>query len=296
MDIGYISPESLVTFSEIQSQSNEDLICFHDSESEHNITIALPVYRYGFDPDLYRESGFSLPRNILRTISEANVEGSRDISVQYHMPHWKHFAFTPAEQKEFIMHHFPDRMSMYKKCTREQERIHLFIYLWLYMNGGVYIGSTYELMKPFDPIFETIARADLYFVRDFDRYPSTEFLASQPFCEFWLEVVDRMKQHIQDKYDSSQEEIDRNTGRRLLSDVLDKTQHKYEFIPQTQLGLYSVCNTNYVKDLYLRSMEYVQNLVTYVASQTDTSTEAVYIAGTAIVILTLMFIIALITN
>lgn len=316
----YVSPSGelqplLVTFSEIplveyDTYFEGDLICTNSPESfnnninvsmpsDLNIFSSLPLHPYTFNHDIYRSSTLSIPHNILRIIPETKSKISNDISVLYHMPHWKYFEFTTSQQKNFISKYFPERMGLYKTYTLEEEKNHLFIYLWLYMNGGVYIGPEYELLKSIESLLDDATDSnpsDLYFMFDEERYISPKFLASQPFCDFWIEAVNLMDKRKNYKYPLIQNEIDRNTGRGLLTDVLNETRHRFEIIPRSQLDPYGPCDTTYDKDTYLCPTQRTQTFMTYVSCQTGSSTEMLYITGAVILIISIMIIIALITN
>ena len=299
--------DSLVTFSDIPSKQEYDDSLVHMENPQVNLTIAEPLYSrpsihpYTFNPDIYRSSTLSIPRNILRTISENQSKYVKDLSVRYHMPNWNHFEFNPSQQKEFVIRYFPEWMGLYKKYTNDEERNNLFVYLWMYINGGVYISSDYELLKSIEDILDTNERdkespADLYFMFDDERYISPKFFGSQPFCGFWMEAVNLMDKRAKYKYPLIREEIDRNTGRGLLTDVCDETRHKFQIIPRLQLDPYSPCDIEYIKDSYLYPSNRNQDFITYMSCQTGSSTELIYITGAIVLIISMMIIIALITN
>lgn len=318
MNNGYIFPPNddlLVTFSDILSQGSfqDSLVCIQDTypsfepsniNNKHNYqdeqrSEYLPLQSYTFNHDIYKSSAMSIPLNIMRIITENNSSKPKDISVRYHMPHWKYFEFTLSQQKKFIEKYFPDRMGLYKTYTRDEDKNNLFVYLWLYMNGGVYISPDYELLKSIEPILDNMTDShvvDLYFMFDEERYISSKFLISQPFCDFWIDAINLMDKRKTHKYPSLQEEIDRNTGRRLLTDVLDDTRHKFEIIPRLQLDPYSPCDTEYNKDSYLYPINRNQSIVTYVSCQTGTSKELLYVTAAVVLVIAIMVIIALITN
>lgn len=311
---------ALVTFSDFSLNREEidgtsspsettvvyDFIC--TSNENNNVTPSqnfdpLPLYPYSFNPDIYKQSTLSIPRNILRTIPDNQSLKFKDISVRYHMPHWNYVEFTSDEQKEFIKKYFPERLGLYKKYTREEERTQLFIYLWMYMNGGIYLSSDYELLKSLEPLIDStnkndtgLSSVDLYFMYDPERYISTRFFASQPFCGFWIDLVNLMEKRKKYKYTTIQEEIDRNSGRGLLTDVVDETRYKFEIIPRSELDPYTPCDTNYNKDSYLIPIVDDKNFMTYVSCQTGTSTEMLHITIAIIFIILIMVIIALITK
>lgn len=245
---------------------------------------SIPLYSYTFNPDIYRTSILSLPSNILRTVPETQGGHAKDISVPYHMPHWKYSEFTPAQQRDFVAKYFPDRMNLYKRFSNDKERTHLFIYLWMYMNGGVYVSPNYELLKPLDSLLDNVPAADLYFTFDSERHISSEFFASQPFCGFWLEVVDLM---------DKKKKLSRDG---LLTKATETTKHKFEIIPRNQVDPYNACDTEYNKESYLCPMNKSQDFITYVACQTGNSTEVLYLTAAIILILVLLFVSALLTN
>lgn len=305
-EVNDMSDPHINSQSSMKSRSNQT--SDYDSEDINNkgnvsrksdITMLLPLHPYTFNHDIYRSSTMSLPHNILRIIPETKSKKAHDISVRYHMPHWKYFEFTTSQQKDFIAKYFPERMGLYKTYTREEEKNHLFIYLWLYMNGGIYIGPDYELLKSLEQLLDEFTDsnpADLYFMFDNERYISPNFLASQPFCGFWIEVINLMDKRRKYKYPSIQEEIDRNTGRGILTDITNETRYKFEIIPRSELDPYTPCDTNFNKDTYLCPTNRTQTFMTYVSCQTGSSTEMLYITGAIILVIAIMVIIALITN
>ena len=270
-----------------------DFICISDNDvtvtpSHIEFPQSLPIQPYIFDPNIHKNSVFELPRNVIQT-------GLKDDgSAEYHMPHWQHKRFTSFQQKEFISKYFPERMTLYEKYVYSEAKTNLFIYLWLYLNGGIYIDSDYELKKPLDPILD--GRTDLYFVHDDDRYISPKFLASRSFCDFWIEVVNLMEKRKNFRYSSAQEDIDRNTGRGLLTDIIQETYHKFTIIPRSQLYPYNNCDIQYDKDSYLAPSDKNKNIITYMSCWTGNSFELMYITGALIVVIVIMVIIALITN
>ncbi|CAH6418167.1 Glycosyltransferase [uncultured virus] len=249
----------------------------------------------------------NFPRAICRDIPDDNRK--RYNSVSRHMPNWNYVEFNMNQQKDFIGKHFPERLALYKNYLHNEQRVHLFTYLWLYMNGGVYISQDYELLKTIEPVLikvtdishhsldnQNMNQVDLYFMFDEERYISPKFLVSQPFCGFWIEAVDLMEKRKKHKYPQIREEIDRNSGRGLLTDVLEETQFKYEIIPRSQLDPYGPCETKYDKDSYLRPVSRDLNFMTYMKCQTGSTDELIYIAGSIIFVIAIMVLIALITQ
>lgn len=266
------------------------LVTMNDTDP---LLVSFSTYEYSFNPDIYESSSVILPRNI--AFIKRGSTGPED-SLSRHIPHWKQTRLSPDRYKDFIVKYFPDKWNLYKSFKHQEERDNLVVYLWLYLNGGVYIDSEYELMKSLEPILDSMPKADLYFMYDDERYISPKFLGSQPFCGFWMEVVDLMEKRKNHKYPSIREQIDRNTGRGLLTDVVEETMFKYELIPRNQLDPYRSCDREFSQDSCLRPSNRSQNIITSLSCSTGTSNELLYVTGAIIFVLVIMIIIALITR
>lgn len=274
--------------------------------------VNLPNYPYGFDPDIYKSSTLLLPRNILhpdiikykshlsRNKETPSNQYSREHDlIAYHMPHWKQYNPNETERREFVAKFFPERITLYDNYKHEEQKVNLFVYLWIYINGGIYVSSDYELIKSIEPILDSAPTSDSYFMFDSERYISPKFFASQPFSAFWIDVVNLMEKRYKHKYNDTRAEIDRNTGRGLLTDVLDaggSTLYKYEIIPRSHLDPYNQCDRNYNKDSCLRPVSNDRDFMTYIKCQTGSSDELIYITGAIIFIIIVMVLIALITK
>jgi hypothetical protein len=336
----FASLEPLVTFvdkTKSNFRDNNHNICFDYNRSEDLSSITptsefTPFTRqpYGFNPDIYKSSTLTIPRQIFQTISDPisnksklsheepitkglsldQVETSDPIhNINYHMPHWKYHAFTPLQQENFIAKYFPERLALYKSYKYDQQKTNLFVYLWLYVNGGVYLASNYELVKSIEPVLEesnnkirydsildSTHSPDLYFVFDYDRFISTHFIASLPFCEFWIELVNLMDKRKNHHYPTAEQEIDHNTGRKLLTELVEQTHYKYDIIPRMLMNPYNPCDKTFNKDSYLRPLSHNLDFMTYIKCQTGSSDELLYITGAVIIIIVIMVIIALITH
>lgn len=299
---------NLTHFNLNNNQGDTSEICLSETARDNVIASPydndemLPSHPYTFNPDIYQPSFLYIPRNLFQTIPETLTPNTKkhrhsiDSSISYHMPHWNYQSFTPSQQKQFISKYFPERLKLYNHYTLEEERTNLFVYLYLYINGGLYISSEYEILKPLDAVLDSSITADLYFMFDHDRYISPRVLASQPFCGFWIEVVNLMEKRKNHHYPQKRDQIDRNTGRGLLTDVSDETQYKYEILSRTLLDPYSPCDTTYDKDSFLRPLSHNTGFLTYMKCQTGSSDELLYITAAIIFVIIIMFLIALITQ
>ena len=282
--------ESFIKYNLSDSQ-----ICLSDElvSSPYDDKESLPLYPYIFNPDIYQPSPLNIPRNIVQPTNNKLELNSKIVNL---MPHWNYYKFKPSEQEKFISKNFPERIKLYHHYKHYEQRHNLFIYLWLYVNGGLYISPNYEVIKPLDDILDSSNIADLYFMFDHERYISSNFFASQPFCGFWLDVVNLMESRKNNHYSQLQDQIDLTTGRVLLTDVINETHYKYEILPRSLLDPYTPCDTTYDKDSYLKPISNNINFMTYMKCQTGSTDELLYITAAIIFVIIIMFIIAIITK
>jgi len=97
------------------------------------------------------------------------------------------------------------------------------------------------LLKSLEPLLNSASNVDLYFVFDEDRYISTKF------CVFWLELLDHIEKYK--SYNRIPEEIDKNMGRDLLTDMVEETKYQFEILPRLQINPYTLCDTEFNKKL-----------------------------------------------
>jgi len=264
----------------------------HPIKPSEQPLVSFSAYDYSFNPDVY-ESSIIIPRNVFY-IKRGKSDPGESLSVN--MPHWKHTTLSPNSHKDFILKYFPDKWNLYKSFDNKEEQDNLIVYLWLYLNGGVYINSDYELIKSLEPILDSMPKVDVYLMYDDERYISPKFLVSQPFCSFWMEVIDLMDKRKNHKYPTIREKIDRNTGRGLLTDVVETTTVKYLVIPRNHLDPYGSCDIEFTKDSCLRPSNRVNDVITSLSCSTGTSNELLYVTSVSIFIFFIMIIIALITR
>lgn len=285
---GLSMEDQTFTKSHIWDSSSAAQICISEDTSSFEI---LPHHPYTFNPGIYEKSSLTIPRDLVQINS---VENNK--TVIKCMPHWNYHKYNLNDQEQFISKYFPEKLSLYRYYKHPEERNNLFIYIWLYVNGGLYVSSDYEILKPLDEILDFSNTADLYFMFDHERYISEKFIASQPFCGFWLEVINLMEKRKTHRYPILRDQIDRNTGRGVLTDSIDDTKYKYEILPRSSLYPYNPCDTNYDKDSYLRPSYRNLNFMTYMKCQTGSTDELLYMTGAIIIVIIIMVIIAIITQ
>lgn len=271
----------LSILDEISEENVIDDIC---------INTQIPLYPYTFKKDLYKSNNFIIPRHVFQIQSKGSERSK--ISINLNMPNWKYFIFSGSEQQEFISKFFPEKISMYRSYAYKEQKDNLFIYLWLYMNGGVYIASDYQLMKPLDSLLDGMG-SGLYFTYDKEKHISTKFFASAPFCDIWLKIINKMEKLKNIPRSTIREEIDKNTGRGLLRDLVNNSSYEYEILPH--LYPYSECETIFDEDSYFNPSS-DQDIMTYMKCKTNSNDEMIYVAVAVIFAVVMLIIIAMISN
>lgn len=294
---------SLITFSESviygpSTHSDTSNICVQDQP--------ISLYPYIFNEILDENNTNPYDNNLLGYTSDFSYnEIPRNIfhensNKNFDISGWIYIDYDEDQRKLFVDKHFPDKLSLYNDYKYDEQRRHLFSYLWLYLNGGVYISKNYELLKSFEPIL--VNQADLYFTFDEDRFVSPNFLISKPFCNFWYEVFDLMTKR---KYIY---EIDYSSGRKLLTDALEislakNIEFKYNIISRMQLCPYNSCNARAdinsdfeIDNPYLVPISESPNIMKYIKCQTGATNETIYISGVLLLICFAIIIIVLLFN
>lgn len=257
--------------------------------------VSTPLSSYNFNPNLFVFDDLLIPKNIFQVTNQINQIKSNN-SFSHHMPDWKYFIFTNKQREEFIEKFFPERLGLYKYYNNEEKQINLFIYLWIYMYGGIYVSPNYEIMQSLESIFELYDEKDIYFTLDENKYISSDFFISQPFCNFWIDVVNFMEQKKEERYSQILEEISKTTGGALLTELLYHNRYKYEIIPRSIINPYNSCNKSYDGKSYLHPISTDSSIITYLKCKTGSSEELIYITFAIIFLIFLMIILAIITN
>lgn len=136
-----------------------------------------------------------------------------------------HPGTEPHHQKAFVRKYFSDMLKTYNKIKDPKLKHDVFVYLWLYKNGGIYIGHD---IKNVDYTNVDMSTADVYLMRDKDGNISMEFLASTPTCNVWLDLVDSVG-----KGD--------NVDGTLLLNTIEQNRLQYEIVPSGEVDNICEC-------------------------------------------------------
>ena len=111
-------------------------------------------------------------------------------SIKKHMPDWKYLLLTDEMMDTFVKKYFPDfHEKIYTKFPYHIQRCDSFRYMWLYINGGIYIDLDFELKDSLAKLLEKYddGTADAFFTPsgNNNHWYTNSFLASKPKSPIW---------------------------------------------------------------------------------------------------------------
>lgn len=136
-----------------------------------------------------------IPKQIMQTWKSHTVpdhwKPSQE-SIKKFMPKWKYVLMTDEMNREFCEEHFPQYLQFYDSLTYNIQRADIIRYMYLYVNGGIYIDLDIELNSPIDEIFEKRSMETwlLKAPRNIASQYTNFFMASTKKNPFWLRVID----------------------------------------------------------------------------------------------------------
>src|SRR5438128_2739326 len=97
-----------------------------------------------------------IPRLIMQTWKTEEAPdkwSSSPASIDHYMPTWDYVLMTDELNLKFVKMHFPEYLDVYTSFPYNIQRADAIRYMWLYVNGGVYLDLDYELTEPLDSLF-----------------------------------------------------------------------------------------------------------------------------------------------
>ena len=177
-------------------------------------------------------------------------------SVRKYMPQWKYFLMSDEENRQFCQQYFPDFLDVYDNLEFPIMRADAIRYMWLYINGGIYMDLDDVLVHPLDDLFTS--DADAYFVKSGNSswIYTNSFLASKPGCPIWLECIEAMKKKYRWWMIGKHLKIMYTTGPSMLHKVLKETKHPFATLPTHLINPCSICDSPCLaEDSYVLPLE-----------------------------------------
>jgi len=145
---------------------------------------------------------------------------------------WNYILMSDEDNLKFVKKHFPNYLNLYQKLPKNIMKADMIRYMWLYVNGGVYIDLDYEALKNFNDLFSS--SADLFLVKtpNFNGYTNS-FMASKPKCKFWLKCLEKIQERAYNVpwYMPMDYMVLWVTGSIMLTDVAREYNHPFVTIP-----------------------------------------------------------------
>lgn len=200
-----------------------------------------------------------IPKIIMQTWKDNNVPEkwkSSVESVKKYMSDWNYVLMTDKDNRNFVSTYFPDFLKYYDNLEYNIQRADAIRYMWLYVNGGIYMDLDFEILKPLD--IEFVPDADLYLISsgNIGSYVTNSFMASKPRINLWLRVIEQMKKPLPSYYFGKHFRVMLSTGPMMLTNVLAEYDGSYIKLPKSKFSPCSVCNINCLSNnTYLKSLE-----------------------------------------
>lgn len=191
-----------------------------------------------------------------KTIPKHWKTGQESIQLHLVSKGWKHVFMTDQDNDQFVQTYFPDFWSTYAHLKYPVQKADTMRYMWLYVNGGVYMDMDYVVNKPLDPLFQDID-ADIYLAQSSNGYSlSNSFMASKPRNQFWLKCLDQIKHHQPAWYNTKHFYILTSTGPLMLQRVFNQWKRaNVALIPTDLINPCPICNLTCSRHGYLRPLK-----------------------------------------
>lgn len=200
----------------------------------------------------------NIPREIFQTWKTRDIPEhwkESQLSIVRHLPNWKYTLFTDEDNREFVKKHFPDFLPYYDAFPYNIQRADAIRYMYLYMNGGVYMDLDIALQKSID---ELLGDEDFYLVpsSNLSSHFTNSFMISKPRVSFWLDVIEEMKKPVSSLSLTKHFIIMNSTGPIMLSRVARRYNKKFGYLPSQMILPCNACNIEMcnIEDAYTKNL------------------------------------------
>lgn len=223
--------------SKPRTKSNRRKIISLDSPSESSSECRIPrwfmqTWKNGDVPDKWKDS---------------------PSSVREKMRDWNYILMTDEMNREFVRIHFPDFLATYDAFPYPIQRVDAIRYMWLYINGGIYMDLDIVLTRSIEDFF-TSSDCQVYLVHsgNIASYYTNALMASKPGSPFWLECIEEMKKKPSPLWVGRHLLVMNTTGPMMLTRVAKRSNLVIATLPSRLLVPCSLCDLpcEYNDDIY----------------------------------------------
>lgn len=201
-----------------------------------------------------------IPKLIMQTWKDDDVPDKWKVSpksIQNMMPDWEYVLMTDKDNRRFVKEHFPDFLPYYDAFPHNIQRADAIRYMWLYVNGGIYMDLDFKMLHPLDSLFTVDAEVYLVSSGNIGSYITNSFMASKPKCKLWLDVIEAMKKPLPWYYIGKHAIVMSSTGPVLLNYVVKRSKMVFAMLPAKLIMPCNVCNIGKcdTSEAYLKPLE-----------------------------------------
>lgn len=216
-------------------------------------------------------NSITIPKIIMQTWKNLEIPAKwskSPESIKKFLPNWNYVLMTDSDNLSFVEKYFPDFLSFYNNFKYPIQRADAIRYMWLYVNGGVYMDLDFELTKNLEVLindnkYTYYPQTDIYLVeytKNGKFAVTNSFMISKPRNPFWLKVIDEMKKDIKWYYKITRfTTVYESTGPSMLTRVYNNMKKQFNIYLINQKN---ACTTglkfvteNMLKNSYIKSIE-----------------------------------------
>lgn len=200
-----------------------------------------------------------IPKIIMQTWKNHNIPdkwSTSPESIKKYMSDWEYVLMTDSDNLEFVTKHFPNFLPYYKAFPYNIQRADAIRYLWLYVNGGLYLDLDIEITHDLTELFS--GNNELYLVSsgNVGSCITNSFMASKPGCKIWLEMIEQMKKTLPWWCIGKHMKVMNSTGPVALNSVVKNSNISYHSLATKLVMPCSVCDSKCdTKDAWLKPLE-----------------------------------------
>ncbi len=163
-------------------------------------------------------------------------------SIAKYMPDWQYVLMTDADNRAFVAEYFPNFLPYFDNFEFDIQRADAIRYMWLYVNGGIYLDLDYELQGNLEPALKTSKRVGLVTSGNLKSWYTNSLMVSMPGEQLWLDVIEEMKKPLPYWVRGKHMIVQNSTGPMMLSRVSTQKNYNVEKLPQKLLNPCKVCD------------------------------------------------------
>jgi len=188
----------------------------------------------------------NFPKNIYQTWKTSEVPDrwkKAQQSVIDKNPNWNYTLLTDTDNENIVKQNFPDFYQTFISFPYGVQRADAIRYIILYLYGGIYLDLDYICNKTFDDL-SLNKEVGLIKSGNTKNLFTNSFLVSQSGSNFWLKVIEQMKQPLPwYKRITKHFEIMNSTGPMMINKIANKFPNFVELLNKIEVPC-DVCQRN----------------------------------------------------